>query len=125
MQCYSAQTQFVSVTAAVLSASATAQCMGKLPARAISILTAACNSPCVAGLLQAVSAHSVATLLVPIKQAWEEACKTKVSPRSQWPEMYRMLSAIMQLKTWSAACNATGEFAAGNTASQPAAVISH
>ncbi len=44
-----------------------------------------------------------------VKQAWNEACKTKVSPRSQWPEMYGMLSATMQLKTWSAACKATGE----------------
>jgi len=33
-----------------------------------------------------------------------------------------MLSATMQLKTWSAACKATGEFAARYAASQPAAV---
>ena len=36
-----------------------------------------------------------------VKQAWDEACKVKVHPREQWPEMYSRLSDIMQVKTWS------------------------
>ena len=57
-----------------------------------------------------------------VKQAWDEACKVKVHPRDDWPEMYSRLSDIMHCKTWAELYSQTDTFMQRYRHTQPVSV---